>query len=76
MLDPLAIQIAPCPDMNRQDLEKLAKLSINLDSVRSEFLAGRITPSDYMDFLAEHGMAMDQWVATTTANLTAVGIIQ
>lgn len=75
MEDLISLGFTPCPDMNQADLEHLADLSLHYDRVRNEFLKGRITPADFLDFVETLGVHMDHYVATLTSNFQQVGII-
>lgn len=71
----IGIGIQPHPDMNRADLQKLADLSMIYSEIQDAFIKGEITPDDYLELLAEHGVAMDQYCDQTTHNLQQVGLI-
>jgi hypothetical protein len=71
----ITLEFSPDRDMNQSDIDHIARLSLEYDRVRAEFLAARITPGDYLDFVATLGTHMDRYVATLTRNLESVGII-
>lgn len=71
----IGIGIQLDPDMNRADLQKLADLSILHSEIQDSFIKGEITPDEYLELLAEHGVCMDQYCDQVTQNLEQVGLI-